>query len=280
MDMSPLRRLALPLGLSLALHALLLGAVWLLPLPSLGTGSTTGAPSSPWLVSLAGPRQRARPAAPPGLGFEDDVFPTIHPPNPANGISVNVSPVEGGGEGHDGPPGVSAKPAEKSAPSLLAVPGAARRVVYVLDRSVSMGTSGALKRAVREVIASLRQLPVEAHFQVIAYNRVAEPLLSGDWIRAEKSALADAVRRLNDLTPSGATDHVRALNRALLARPDLIFLVTDADDLLDEQVKQITRRNPSKATIHVVELAAGKGVGGPLARLAESNRGTYRRVSP
>src|SRR5205823_205188 len=49
-------------------------------------------------------------------------------------------------------------------------------VVYVIDRSLSMGLSGALGAAKREVIRSIETLPDTMRFQVIFYNRRAEPL--------------------------------------------------------------------------------------------------------
>jgi len=51
----------------------------------------------------------------------------------------------------------------------------------VIDRSISMATSGALSRAKRELVASLRALPADARFQVIVYSHFAQPLLPGGW---------------------------------------------------------------------------------------------------
>src|SRR5579875_280015 len=54
--------------------------------------------------------------------------------------------------------------------SLFPLPATAASVVYVLDRSVSMGLARKLDFARRELIASLRHLPATIRFQVIAYN--------------------------------------------------------------------------------------------------------------
>jgi hypothetical protein len=276
-----LRRLALPLTLSLVLHALLIGAAWLLPVSSRsGTASTHTARKSTWSVCLDGPRRAARPRNPHvvvidehgevKIRIDSSSVTDVHVP------AVGVGPVGGGAHAGEGPSGG----AKSGSPPLLAVSGRANRVAYVIDRSISMGQSGALKRAVEEVNASLSQLNPEMQFLILAYNKSAAPLLTTGWTSADPTSLEDARRRLEGLTATGATDHVNALLRAVQTRPDLIFLVTDADDLRDDSVRRITGMNQGRAKIHVVELARGKGMDGPLARLAESNGGTYRRVSP
>jgi von Willebrand factor type A domain len=162
--------------------------------------------------------------------------------------------------------------------------GQATSVVFVLDRSVSMGPSGALARARRDLVTCLDALPETTTFQVIAYNRAAEPMkLAGrtDLVPARKVNLEEAVRQVRELLPSGGTDHARALRRALLLRPGAIVFLTDADDLHRQDVSELTRLNARKARIHVVELNGYRGPGINLLRqLAEDNGGTYRRLSP
>ena len=50
----------------------------------------------------------------------------------------------------------------------------AKVIVYVVDRSASMGLNGSLAAAKRELLASLDRLPPSARFQVIVYNRTAQ----------------------------------------------------------------------------------------------------------
>src|SRR5262249_17807209 len=76
-----------------------------------------------------------------------------------------------------GKPGEAGAPANGgAAASFLQGPARRRRIVYVIDRWVSMGISGGLDAARRELLASLAHLPEAARFQVILYNRAAEPL--------------------------------------------------------------------------------------------------------
>jgi hypothetical protein len=290
------RRLALPLGLSLLLHALVVAVAFLLPAAGPAPGEsairTRGIPLC-ISVRLDGPGQRPRgPArteptkAPTDLDNAKLVF-------PSKAVSVHVeSPVlpgpaasAGPGDGAGGQPGTAQAPAGPPSRGLLAVGGTARRIVYLVDRSISMGPTGALDAARAEVLASLRELPADARFQVIAYNMLAEPLMPGDLVPAEPARIDEAARRLAALRPEGGTHHVRALRRALLLlpTPEIIFLVTDAGDLTPADVRSLTYLNRDRrAAIHVIELgpSAADGTQSPLADLAAANAGNYRRVRP
>jgi hypothetical protein len=146
-----------------------------------------------------------------------------------------------------------------------------------------MGLSGALNAARRELLLSLEQMPAQARFQVILYNRRAEPLCIGgisSLLFASTENRQEAARLLEGLRAEGATDHLAALKRALLLYPDTIFLVTDADAMTKEQVQTITRCNRGQAAIHAVELRDGAPgtEDAPLRQLARLNRGTHRIV--
>jgi hypothetical protein len=165
---------------------------------------------------------------------------------------------------------------------LLEVPPKARTVVYVVDRSLSMGLNAALQRARREVIASLSTLPSETSFQIVFYNRQAD-VLRVDGRRGFLSANADTIRavarEIEGIAAAGGTDHARALRTGLALRPDVLFFVTDADDMTDQQVRELTRFNDRRTSIHAVELGGRSAAAdGPLHRLAQENSGTHRRV--
>jgi hypothetical protein len=143
-----------------------------------------------------------------------------------------------------------------------------------------------LATARQEVAASLRTLPKEALFQVVPYNRLAEPLeMDGrrQLVPAEPATVNLALRLLDEILPVGATDHARGLRSALLLRPDVVFLLTDAGDLKPADVPALVRLlGQSGAVLHVVELARGEGARdeGPLAGLARDSGGSYRRLWP
>jgi von Willebrand factor type A domain len=177
----------------------------------------------------------------------------------------------GNGAGGNGPP------------SFFQVPAHGQSIVFVIDRSVSMALNGGLAAAKRELLASLEQLPPTTRFQVILYNRAAVPLTVGGQtglLPAGDDTRREVARVLAPVRGEGGTDHLQALKCALRLQPDVIFLVTDADDLTAEQVRLVTRLNGDHTIIHAIELRSRPSppAGSPLQVLAQNNRGNYRSV--
>jgi hypothetical protein len=159
-----------------------------------------------------------------------------------------------------------------------------RRIVYVIDRSLSMGLNRALGKARAELFASLDLLPADVEFQVVLYNRRAEPLrVNGSvaLLKAEKANISEVKERAESMRAEGSTDHLRALKEAIYLKPEVIFVVTDADGLTPDMVNSVARMNVGKAVIHCIELANAPSGGGSPAfrRLAEVSAGTYRLVA-
>jgi hypothetical protein len=284
------------LALSLAGHGLLLlGLVWtpapgddaptmavdtcVVQRPDHGLRLAAPAPLHPVLldVPVQHPDEELRPvsfiapAAGPAAGSAAGSDPTV------------VSRASGSGPGEPGGSGQAGGAGQGD--GLLTVGREVRSVVYVLDRSLSMGLNGALPRAQVELLASLRQLPAQARFQVIAYDRGAEPLwINGrsDLLPAEPEVVREVARIVQGWQAAGATNHVRALQRGLMLRPEWLFFLTDANDLDRRAVEDVTAYNRGRTCIHVVELSAAPGGGerSPLWELARRNGGTYRRVAP
>jgi hypothetical protein len=165
---------------------------------------------------------------------------------------------------------------------LFVVPPTAKSVVFVLDHSVSMGIRRKLDFARRELIASLRRLPPSVRFQVIDYNDFPETLIvdgQHDLLPAEPAIVAKAISLLQTIEAAGKTNHLAALHRGIGLHPDVLYLLTDADDLKPEEVASVTRWN-QRTILHTIELTRRRTTqpDSPLARLARDNRGTYRRV--
>ncbi|HEY7329937.1 MAG TPA: hypothetical protein VH592_20040 [Gemmataceae bacterium] len=161
------------------------------------------------------------------------------------------------------------------------MPATAGSVVYVIDRSVSMGIGRKLDFARQKLIASLRRLPPSMRFQVIDYNDFAESLIvdgQRDLLPAEPATVERAISLLQTLDAAGSTNHLAALRRGLDLHPDVIFFLTDADDLKPEVIAAITQRN-QRSVIHTIELTRLAHAAGPLAKLALDNHGTYRPVA-
>lgn len=267
--------LALRAGLvSVLAHGLLVAVLAFLPTGA-GPDANDGLP--PGDFTLVWVSDAPAGAEPPEVVVPVSVEPQPSPLPPAGtGPSAPPAapPSAPGGQG-GGPPGAGGP---RRTPSLAV--GSARSVVFLIDRSISMGLSGSLGPAKDELTAFLEALPPTSHFQVVAYNLKAEPLLSGPGlVPAEPDAVRFAVGRVADLRPSGGTDHLAALKRGLQLRPDAVVLVTDGLELPDGALAEVTLLNRGRSAIHVLEVVRSRQRDGVTpARLAERNRGSYRRV--
>ena len=162
------------------------------------------------------------------------------------------------------------------------------RFVYVIDRSGSMTNNDAMNRARSELLASLNQLSPLMQFQVIFYN--SEPALldlpGRGLARADHETQRSATEQIQRVFADGGTDHEKALRKAIELRPDVIFLLTDADMADSAMVARMTALNQrvgrrrKSATIHVIQFHH-ENVGGldkAIRKLAKRNKGTFRRV--
>ncbi|MFO0810401.1 MAG: VWA domain-containing protein [Gemmataceae bacterium] len=170
-----------------------------------------------------------------------------------------------------GPPGIA----------FCGVQAKGTSVVYVIDRSASMGLDSRFDRARRAVAASLRRLPPNTRFQVIAYHRTATalPNTSG-LIAATPGAVEAAIAHLDSLAAEGSNGHRAALAFALSMRPDAVYYLTDDDELTVEDVREVTQLNRrAKASIHTLCLVPPRG-DTPMRQLAANNRGVFQVVAP
>jgi Ca-activated chloride channel family protein len=222
-------------------------------------------------------RIRATPAAPPK---EEANPPAAGPPTVAGGqrpVPDQATPASVASTGATTGSGLG------PATTFFQVPAQGRSVVYVVDHSSSMGTNGRMELARRELLASLERLPESSSFQVIAYNRAVSPLRldgGGRLVSATTEHKRIAVQLLLALAPEGATDHLPALKQALALQPDVIYFLTDADDLRPEQVRALTQLNRGRTSIHTIEMntSNARRADMPLHILARENRGVYRAV--
>lgn len=160
-------------------------------------------------------------------------------------------------------------------------------IAYVIDRSGSMGTRDALGVAKRELRASVGRLPARARFGVVFYN--LEPEVFADaggtaGLMANSAANRTEVdRRLDAMEARGGTRPRPALRAAFAMRPEVIFLLTDGQELSEDDLRALGPELKSAGTrIHVIEFGGGPPLGEqePLTRLARMTGGTYQRIDP
>lgn len=200
------------------------------------------------------------------------------------------------GLGKDGIPntnrfgdGISGRPIGKTNGQGARVPlfdlvGEGHKFVYVFDRSLSMGQDDRIRFARNELIASLKSLGSTHQFQIIFYNQ--EPhLFRPSGSRARLSFATDenktaAAKFVKSITPSGATNHEKALMMAIDLRPDVIFFLTDAGDgLTGSQLERIRRHNRG-TSINAIQFDQGPhdGRANFSERLAHQNGGSFSYV--
>jgi von Willebrand factor type A domain len=205
--------------------------------------------------------------------------PIVATPGLPTSIGINQS---GTSPGRGGPHAVETQ--------VFGVRGKGSRFVYVFDRSSSM-EGAPLAAAKRELIASLQSLQGVHQFQIIFYNE--QPQVMPDFrgravamVSADEPGKHLAARFVGSVFAHGATDHMQALRTALQMRPDVLFLLTDANEpqLRAEELVAIRQLNQG-TSINAIEF----GVGPPaplynsrqhnfLQQLAAENGGQHTYV--
>ncbi|WP_373653343.1 MULTISPECIES: hypothetical protein [unclassified Schlesneria] len=166
---------------------------------------------------------------------------------------------------------------------FFGIPSTTRRIVYVIDASESMRQHRAMELARRRLLESLQQLNPDTQFQIIFFNLAihtfGRPQDKTKLVAATSVNLRAAKQFINGIQPDSGTDRMAAILLALSFRPDTVFVLTDADapELDAQELREIQRRNRSKATIHVVEfgIQADLSKDSFLKRLARQNGGRH-----
>ena len=202
---------------------------------------------------------------------------------------IGPGSLEGGGVGtaigaEKGPPGGGQGIGGRFRTTVFGIEGEGYKIVYVFDRSVSMGWRNALAAAKAQLLASLESLEKTHQFQIIFYNEEPKPApigQPGKLVFATEQNKAMARKFVGSIIASGGTDHERPLVLAVKLQPDVIFFLTDADDprLSAGQLEKI-RRMAAGITIHAIEFGSGPQPRSDsfLARLARDNAGKHAYV--
>jgi hypothetical protein len=235
------------------------------PVPTDVVPPTTIAPAVPSLPSVAEPL-----TVPTAIGV-GAALPSPSPRELVQSQGASVNETLGGGI-----PGTA----------FLGLRDKATRVVFVIDCSGSMYNYNAMQAAKAAVLASLQTLVDSQQFQVIFYNDMPHLLRLGG--REAGLAFATEVNKsfarqeIAAVVPDNGTDHMKALTLALRLGPEVIYLLTDADEpqLSAAELDQIHRLNQGRARIHTIEFGKGAELdnGRPnfLKKIAQQNGGSYR----
>lgn len=163
-----------------------------------------------------------------------------------------------------------------------------RRVVFIIDNSMSMADSRKMDEAKAELIRSISKLTPIQRFQILFYNDRPFPLKFDDKppVVANEKNRERATSQVSAVSPAGGTNHADAIDAALAMKPDVIVWLTDALDMSMTLVESVTNRNrpPHRASIHVFQLGENdvpeeQSQNQPMAQLAQRNNGTFRYVN-
>ena len=156
---------------------------------------------------------------------------------------------------------------------------AARRIVYVVDRSGSMlGVFGDLRRELKRSIDRLRK---SQKYHVIFYSTdppvEASPKRLVNAIRASKEKTFDFI---DQITPGGMTQPIEAMRRAFALEPDLVYFLSDGDipeaALLKENLRLWNRQENVRIFTIAYVSSAGREL---LEDIAREHNGAFRFVS-
>ena len=240
--------------------------------------------------AATGQVKRGQPLDPSTDALLREILPAPAPTDPAQlalpgpqttGMGNVVAPGTGGGGGSGGGSGGGIGRGMGPGTEFFGAREHAGSFAYVIDCSGSMASHGALDIAKRELLASLGQLPPDAQFAVVFYNLRAttfsDPFGHRGLMAATRSNKERVRAQLASVYPDGGTDHMLALRSALALHPEVIFFLTDADLMTNNDAAQIISE-AGKTRIQAVEFGRGIDLGGtvPLRKLAVTTGGTYR----
>ncbi len=158
----------------------------------------------------------------------------------------------------------------------------ARSIVYVMDRSGSMGyTFDLLQRELMRALGSLRE---DQYFNVIWFNEGPANELSPRLLAATLENKRKAFEAIKVIVPAGQTEPIDAIRKGLDQKPDVLFLLSDGDFGEDnERIKQIIRQKNAgrAATINTILFVYDTMGGGEkvLREIAEQNGGAFKHVT-
>jgi len=158
----------------------------------------------------------------------------------------------------------------------------ARSVVYVMDRSGSMTDTFSLLQ--HELMRAIGSLQREQLFNVLWFNEGKAQELFPRMKAATLDNKRDAFDAIKAVVPSGQTQPLDALKRALAYKPDVMFLLSDGDfgddnKRIIQTIKQLNASHHTKInTILFVYDTMGEGER-VLQEIAHANRGTYKHVT-
>ena len=168
--------------------------------------------------------------------------------------------------------------------NLMGVPAGAHTIVYVCDASGSMiNTFSSLKE---QLVRSIQGLKSIQGFNIVFFQDEKCTALNDGLMFATPENKRKAFKWLEEQTTTGTTNPIPGIELAFKNRPQLIYLLTDADFPDNNAVKNaIARLNKDRQTrLNTIIFVPGDGEEGSNAfkdlmnQIAKDNGGVYAHV--
>ena len=164
--------------------------------------------------------------------------------------------------------------------------GSARSVVFVCDASGSMiNTFASLKSELAKTVSRLKGVQ---GFNIIFFQAEKSAALDDKLLFATLDNKRKALKWLDTITTSGATDPLPALEQSFAIKPQLVYLLTDGDFPDNNAVRDaISRLNKDKQTkVNTILFTADHGTDDDVSKqfvsllksIAKDNGGVFSRV--
>lgn len=181
--------------------------------------------------------------------------------------------------------------------SMFGLAGEGGDFVYVFDRSDSMNyvytltaddaivtTVTPLEAAKNELSRSLGDLKADCRFQVVFYNDSAVAFdNSSELFAATPSNIARVRGFIDDMAAELGTNHLSGLEQAIQTKPQVIFLLTDAeekDDPSPDVIRSLAVQcKRAKIKINVVHFCSENRSDSTLRHLARLTKGQHRFIT-
>ena len=161
------------------------------------------------------------------------------------------------------------------------VHGYGQRVVFIVDRSGSMGGSR-LHLLKSEMMRSLQGLNEKQYYTIFAYNSMSvqmptDPAYNEDaGLVSADGSLGMASYWIRSLQAGGGTDPSRAVVQALELNPNVIFLLSDGEFSITPELGVAIRESGKEIPIHTIAFQTAGNLPS-LVNIAKATGGKYRR---
>ncbi|WP_428305244.1 VWA domain-containing protein [Lacipirellula sp.] len=181
--------------------------------------------------------------------------------------------------------------------SMFGLAGEGGDFVYVFDRSDSMNyvytleaddaimtTVTPLEAAKNELSRSLGDLKADCRFQVVFYNDSAVAFGNSSELFAATPSNITRVREfINNMAAEMGTNHLSGLEQAIKTKPQVIFVLTDAEEKDDPSFEVIRalalQCKRAKIKINIVHFCSQARSDSTLRQLARLTKGQHRFIT-